>query len=265
MPSSYKNEREDNEVIRENLDSSSRMHIGGFNFLQQNKTEHEVAAAVGSSGSMAEGILKEFNKNTSSDNFKAIKKYKFGGHVNKSFEPSSSAYGKLIYFATNLSRVHNEHKKPIFFLALFECVEDNKYDQLKSLLEQKQLNVNALNNDGFSVLDLAVLINNRAIIKLLLQHQAQTGSFPKENIESHLNTLLADAEKKLSQFVTNVGSSTGQGIMGLEIERQKLTIEKRIKLIRKMINGWQRLKVPDPPFSFTIGNYFCFIIFPCAT
>ncbi|KAG5674408.1 hypothetical protein PVAND_004382 [Polypedilum vanderplanki] len=228
LPSSYKNEREDNEIIREKLESNKiGMHIGGFNFLQQNKTENEVATAVGSS-SAAESILKEFNKNTSNDNFKAIKKYKFGGHVNKSFEPSSSAY------------------------ALFECVEDNKYDQLKSLLEQKQLNVNALNNDGFSVLDLAVLINNRAIIKLLLQHQAQTGNFPKENIESHLNTLLADAEKKLSQCISNAGTSTSQGIMGFEIERQKLTIEKRIKLIRKMINGWQRLKVPDPPFSFTI-------------
>jgi ankyrin repeat protein len=134
------------------------------------------------------------------------------------------------------------------------------------------LNVNALNNDGFSVLDLAVLVNNRAIIKLLLQYGVQTGSFPKENIETHLNGLLADAEKKLSQCVTNAGTSStttttaGQGMVTHDNERQKLAIEKRIKLIRKMINGWQRLKVPDPPFSFTIGNVFSFIIIaqPCA-
>lgn len=75
------------------------MHIGGFNFLQQNKT---TAAASGTSEntsdvvSAATGVLKEFNKNTtSSDNYKANKKYKYG-HVNKSFEPSS-AYGKCLH------------------------------------------------------------------------------------------------------------------------------------------------------------------------
>lgn len=103
------------------------------------------------------------------------------------------------------------------------------------------------------MLDLSVLVNNRQITKLLLQHKAQTGNFPPENIDSHLNSLLVDAEKKLSQCVTNAGTSTSQSCIGLESERQKLAIEKRIKLIRKMINGWNRLHVPDPPFSFTIG------------
>lgn len=65
--------------------------------------------------------------------------------------------------------------------------------------------------------------------------------------------MLTNSEKKLAQFVSNTGSSS-QSCIGPETERQKLTIEKRIKLIRKMINGWQRLKVPDPPFSFTIGK-----------
>ena len=78
------------------------MHIGGFNFLQQNKAS-DSAEAVGTASatttSASSGILKEFNKNTSSDVFKANKKYKFG-HVNKSFEPSS-AYGNVhdIYFS----------------------------------------------------------------------------------------------------------------------------------------------------------------------
>lgn len=103
------------------------------------------------------------------------------------------------------------------------------------------------------MLDLAVLINNRPITKLLLQHGAQTGNFPVESIEAHLNTLLASTEKKLLQFVGS-GTSSSQGSGVETVERQKLSIEKRIKLIRKMINGWQRLKVPDPPFSFTIGT-----------
>lgn len=62
------------------------MHIGGFNFLQQQSKAENAAESA--------GILKEFNKNTSGENFKVIKKYKLGGgHVNKSFEPSS-AYGE---------------------------------------------------------------------------------------------------------------------------------------------------------------------------
>jgi ankyrin repeat protein len=126
-------------------------------------------------------------------------------------------------------------------------VEENQFEQLKGLLEQKHLNVNALNNDGFSVLDLAVLLNCRQITKLLLQHGAQTGNFPTENLESHLNTLLAESEKKLTQ----INASAGQ--ISEAQAADKISIERRIKLLRKMINGWQRLRVPDPPFSFTIG------------
>ncbi|KAL7044239.1 hypothetical protein ACKWTF_001845 [Chironomus riparius] len=223
LPSSHHNERDNIEIKRS--EQSKAMHIGGFNFLQQNKAVEGNNGASNGDIVGSASVLKEFNKNSTSDNFKLNKKYKFG-HVNKSFEPSS-AY------------------------ALFECVEENQYDQLKSLLEQKQLNVNALNNDGFSVLDLAVLINNRPITKLLLQYGAHSGNFPVESLETHLNSLLTNSEKKLAQFVSSTGSSS-QSCIGPESERQKLTIEKRIKLIRKMINGWQRLKVPDPPFSFTI-------------
>lgn len=139
-------------------------------------------------------------------------------------------------------------------LALFECVEENQFEQLKILLEQKQLNVNALNDDGFSVLDLAVLLTNRQITKLLLQHGAQTGNFPVENIEIHLNKLLADAEKKLSHIFASTSSSTNTQI-SVGLESEKISIERRIKLITKMINGWQRLRAPDPPFSFTIGMF----------
>lgn len=131
-------------------------------------------------------------------------------------------------------------------------MEEYQFEQLKVLLEQKHLNVNALNDDGFSVLDLAVLLTNRQITKLLLQHGAQTGNFPVENIEGHLNKLLADAEKKLSQIFASTSSSTSTQI-SVGLESEKCIIERRIKLITKMINGWQRLRAPDPPFSFTIG------------
>jgi hypothetical protein len=97
LPASHKDESE--VVEAETKYSHQIMHIGGFNFLQQNKTT--VASGTGENTSeqvvSATGVLKEFNKNTtSSDNYKANKKYKYG-HVNKSFEQSSSAYGKCVH------------------------------------------------------------------------------------------------------------------------------------------------------------------------
>ena len=130
-------------------------------------------------------------------------------------------------------------------------MEENQFEQLKILLEQNNFNVNALNSDGFSVLDLAVLLNNRPMTKLLLQHKAQSANFPSENIENHLAALLSDSEKKLSQI--NSSSSTSSSSVGLETE--KIIVEKRIKLIRKMVNGYQKLRKPDAPFSFTIGMF----------
>lgn len=62
------------------------MHIGGLNF---NKNLQEIK-----NDAMNEGVLKEINKNTSSDQFKASKKHKFG-HGKK--EETNLLCGKLKY------------------------------------------------------------------------------------------------------------------------------------------------------------------------
>lgn len=89
---------EDDEKIIETKSKTklSEMHIGGFNFLQQNKAASATAENASDVVSGSAGILKESNKNTAatSENFKVVKKYK-NGHVNKSFEPSS-AYGECV-------------------------------------------------------------------------------------------------------------------------------------------------------------------------
>lgn len=92
LPSSHQNERDKIE-IKSSQQSNKAMHIGGFNFLQQNKAATVEGNVATSNGDIvgSTSVLKEFNKNSTSDNFKLNKKYKFG-HVNKSFEPSS-AYG----------------------------------------------------------------------------------------------------------------------------------------------------------------------------
>lgn len=91
LPSSDHYERDRFDVLEKSssgsIDKARAMHIGGFNFLQQNKAVSETSDTVGPAS-----VLKEFNKNSTSDNFKVNKKYKIG-HVNKSFE-TSSAYGE---------------------------------------------------------------------------------------------------------------------------------------------------------------------------
>jgi hypothetical protein len=87
LPSSYRNENDQVDELK--ADPASNMHIGGFNFLQQNKSSGESSEVVNGFG-----ILKESNKSSTSDQLKLNnRKHKFG-HVNKSFEPSH-AYGNF--------------------------------------------------------------------------------------------------------------------------------------------------------------------------
>lgn len=137
-------------------------------------------------------------------------------------------------------------------LALFESVENNQVETLKSILEKDGSPlINTLNNDGFSALDIAVLLDYHQIIKALLQHGAKVGLDPNESIETHLNVLLSTSEQKFGQLAsTALTSSTG---LTLEHEKEKSSYEKRIKLLRKMLIGWAALRIPDSPFSFSIG------------
>jgi ankyrin repeat protein len=138
-------------------------------------------------------------------------------------------------------------------LALFESIENNQVECLKSLLDKDgKLHINALNNDGLSPLDIAVLLENHVIIKILLQHGAYVGIDSNEDIENHLNALLMSSEQKLYQ-ITNTSATTSSGQSSTDNDKDKLLYDKRIKILRKMIIGWKNLRIPDTPFSFSIG------------
>lgn len=131
-------------------------------------------------------------------------------------------------------------------------------EKLRTVLEKEggELHVNTLNNDGFSPLDVAVLLDNQSIIKTLLQFGANEGIDSKD-VESHLNTLLVDSEQKHLQLNSSPApSSSSQNLMGLDFEKQKTFYDARIRLLKKMTNGWQKLQAPNSPFSFSIGENF---------
>jgi ankyrin repeat and fibronectin type-III domain-containing protein 1 len=141
------------------------------------------------------------------------------------------------------------------------------------------VDVNSLNSDGLSALDIAVLTNNRQMAKLLLQHGALPGPQSSDNLGNYLNSMIFDGEQKLhhlggicdsaaAQLVSTRASfssiigSTSQSCTGTETERQMGVWERRIRGLRRLISGWQAIEIPDPPISFTIGIPRCMLF--CA-
>lgn len=220
------------------------MHIGGLNF---NKNLQEIK-----SDTMNEGILKEINKNTSAEHFKVSKKHKFGHGAKK---PEGNVLcGELNCFNSHADILFNYFP----FVALFESIESNQAEKLKTILEKDggELHVNTLNNDGFSPLDVAVLLENHAMIKILLLHGGNAGIEASGSVENHLKALITDSDQKLHQLssTSTTSTSSAQNGMILDVDKQKSFYDQRIKLLKKMIVGWQNLRIPNSPFSFSVGE-----------
>ncbi|KAH8382787.1 hypothetical protein KR009_005240 [Drosophila setifemur] len=82
--------------------------------------------------------------------------------------------------------------------ALFSAVEHGHLEKARTILESTDVDVNSINSDGLSALDLAVLSNNRSMTRMLLQHGALEGSqFSVDTIGTKLNGLLKDAESRI--------------------------------------------------------------------
>ena len=128
-------------------------------------------------------------------------------------------------------------------------------DKVRSILETTDVDVNSLNSDGLSGLDIAVLMNNRQMTKILLQHGALHGpQSSSDNLGNYLSSLMFDAEQKLhhlggisesaaaqafntrASFSSIIGS-TSQSCTGSETERQMGVWEKRIRGLKTMIAG----------------------------
>jgi ankyrin repeat and fibronectin type-III domain-containing protein 1 len=144
-------------------------------------------------------------------------------------------------------------------------------DKVRSIIENTDVDVNSLNSDGLSALDIAVLMNNRQMAKLLLQYGALPGPQSSDNLGNYLSSLMFDAEQKLHHLAgicetaasqsfntrasfSSIIGSTSQSCTGTETERQMGVWEKRIRGLRRMCSGWQQIAIPDPPLSFTIGE-----------
>ncbi|RWS12860.1 ankyrin repeat and fibronectin type-III domain-containing protein 1-like protein, partial [Dinothrombium tinctorium] len=142
--------------------------------------------------------------------------------------------------------------------ALFAAVEREQLDRAKTLLESTDLDVNSVNSDGFTALDIAVMTLNISIVKLLQKHGAKEGAAYsyRESREKQLNYLLREAEQSLSDLNGYVLTAATNGSLSAallkEKERQKMLWERRLAFLQRLKAGFIQLQIPDSLLSVCI-------------
>ncbi|XP_037872636.1 ankyrin repeat and fibronectin type-III domain-containing protein 1 isoform X1 [Bombyx mori] len=153
--------------------------------------------------------------------------------------------------------------------ALFAAVEHGYLDKARNILDSTDVDVNSLNADGLSPLDVAVLSNNRPLAKMLMEFGAKEGTQLKnsEALGAHLRRLARDAESKLHDVIgcaterpcrddaCTRSSASGQGTgttgcaggTGSEKDKQAQHWERRVRTLKRLVQGWQQLRVPLAP------------------
>ncbi|XP_078317877.1 ankyrin repeat and fibronectin type-III domain-containing protein 1-like isoform X2 [Crassostrea virginica] len=158
-------------------------------------------------------------------------------------------------------RKSDKDKKAIDVTALFEAVEQQDLDLVKNLLEVDGLNINSVNSEGLTPLDVAVMTNNIPMAKMLLFNGARESPlFLKEDTRSaRLDALVSDAEKRvvdLSAAILNAPSGSSSNTQQKENEKQLSHWEFRHKLLKRMKAGYDHARIPDPPsyVSLTVAR-----------
>ncbi|XP_072155401.1 ankyrin repeat and fibronectin type-III domain-containing protein 1 isoform X2 [Bemisia tabaci] len=159
-------------------------------------------------------------------------------------------------------------------MALFAAVEHGHLEKARTILETNTVNLNQVNSDGFSLLDVAYLGRNEALVRLLIAFGAQEGNkyCDGDGMGSHLRDLMSEAEVKLdelrgsleqdeaaaSALCTSASTSTSKSSATTaaataaaaavaEATKNYSLWERRLRGLRKMISGFDQTRVPDPP------------------
>ncbi|XP_033214419.1 ankyrin repeat and fibronectin type-III domain-containing protein 1 isoform X3 [Belonocnema kinseyi] len=178
----------------------------------------------------------------------------------------------------NLSLIHinpltTQPSLNIHLHALFAAVEHGHLDKARTILESTDVDVNSVNSDGLSPLDVAVLSNNRALAKMLVTFGAQEGNQFKspESLGSHLASLLSEAEHRVQELGGSTSGSGGTNLLepvshrssfsaqhnnltgcsGNTEDKQLALWERRARALRKMLLGFDQARPPDMPYLVT--------------
>ncbi|XP_035729373.1 uncharacterized protein LOC118444816 isoform X1 [Vespa mandarinia] len=181
--------------------------------------------------------------------------------------------------SNNLSSIHinplSAQSLNIHLHALFAAVEHGHLDKARTILESTDVDVNSVNSDGLSPLDVAVLSNNRPLAKMLVTFGAQEGNQFKspESLGSHLASLLSEAEHRVQELGGSTSGSGGSTLLeppsshrasfstqhnnltgcgGSTEDKQLALWERRARALRKMLLGFDQARPPDMPFMVTV-------------
>ncbi|EZA49562.1 Ankyrin repeat and fibronectin type-III domain-containing protein [Ooceraea biroi] len=192
----------------------------------------------------------------------------------------------------NVSSIHvsplSAQSLNIHLHALFAAVEHGHVDKARTILESTDVDVNrvnvinaryfitcSVNSDGLSLLDVAVLSNNRPLAKMLVAFGAQEGNQFKspESLGSHLASLLSEAEHRVQELGGSISGSSGTtlleppsshrasfstqhnnltGCSGNTEDKQLTLWERRARALRKMLLGFDQARPPDIPFLVAV-------------
>ncbi|XP_053593619.1 uncharacterized protein LOC103569726 isoform X1 [Microplitis demolitor] len=153
---------------------------------------------------------------------------------------------------------------------LFTAIEHDNLEKVKSILESADVDINSVNSDGLSPLDLAVLGNNKLLIKMLITYGAREGNqfSSPENLSVHLKSLMRTAEHKLSEASGSeslVASKTAlleasdikanfpathnnHASWNDETNSKEVALwERRVRTLKKMLAGFDQTRPPDIP------------------
>ncbi|XP_077527009.1 ankyrin repeat and fibronectin type III domain containing protein wide awake isoform X3 [Haemaphysalis longicornis] len=143
--------------------------------------------------------------------------------------------------------------------ALFAAVEHHHIERARSILESSDVDVNSVNTDSFTALDVAVLTGESSLARLLQSRGAsESPRFPTpEARASQLAALLREAHRCVDDLTGCVASaSANQGSLSnallKEKERQLSLWKRRLELISEMKAGFDELRPPDPPSQVTL-------------
>ncbi|XP_022089300.1 uncharacterized protein LOC110978538 isoform X4 [Acanthaster planci] len=145
--------------------------------------------------------------------------------------------------------------------ALFDAVEHQDLDTARLILETNGLDVNQVNEDEFTVLDIAVMTNNMPMARLLLSCGARENPrfLMKDARASKLNTLINEAEMRVQEMTSrlvNIGlnSATGPTGSSKDLEKHLRDWEWRFRLLKRMKAGFEHARVPDHPACVTLST-----------
>ncbi|XP_013143433.1 PREDICTED: uncharacterized protein LOC106107217 isoform X2 [Papilio polytes] len=154
------------------------------------------------------------------------------------------------------------------YLTLFAAVEHGYLDKARNILESTDVDVNSLNPDGLSPLDVAVLANNRQLARMLMEFGAKEGSQFKtpDSLGAHLRRLSSEAKSRLHDFggcnperdckedsctrssaAGQAGTTGCAGGTGSEKDKQALHWERRLRTLKRLMLGWQQARAPSGP------------------